>query len=257
MSWPGDAALAVSITIDVDGTYGLPDGGAGWEARLSSRAERNYGIRRGLPRILAVLDHAGARATFYVPGAVASEHPATFEELARSGHEIAHHGHRHLRPDRISASEQRHELESGLEAITSVLGAPPTGYRAPEWELAPETLGALAELGFTHDSSLLGDDDRPYRLDSGTGTVLELPVHWTLDDAPHFAAFGGTEGLVAIWRAELAAAAEEGRHVTFTMHPEIIGRPHRVHVLEQLVEAAQAARAWVAPHRDVVSHLTP
>ena len=254
MSWPGRATHAVSITIDVDGAYGLPHGGEGSASRLTARSERLYGAIRGVPRLLRALADAKVIATFYIPGAVAIDHPATVEAILAEGHEIGHHGHRHLRPDRLSADEQLRELDAGLDALTTVLGSPPTGYRAPEWELAPVTLDALAGLGFTHDSSLMGDD-RPYPVTSGRHSLIELPVHWSLDDAPHFDRGGDPAVLQAIWQAELACARAEGRHVTYTMHPEILGRPHRLCVLEQLIDHAAAGGAWLASHRDVAAHL--
>lgn len=85
--------------------------------------------------------------------------------------------------------------------------------------------------------------------------MLELPVHWSLDDAPHFDRGGDPGVLSAIWHAELACAGAERRHLTYTMHPEILGRPHRSCVLERLVAEAAAAGAWLALHRDVVAHL--
>ena len=253
MRWPGAAAYAMSVTVDVDGTFGLPGGGEGSESRLTSRSERSYGVLRGVPRILAILADAGVTGTFYVPGAVAAEHPATVAAIVDAGHEIGHHGYRHLRPDGLSHAEQLHELEAGLEALTSVVGERPTGYRAPEWEITPYTLHALAGLGMSHDSSLMADDD-VYRLSSGSGSVIELPVHWSLDDAPHFERGGGPDALAAIWHAELDMARAEARHVTFTMHPEILGRPHRAPVLERLIERALAGGAWIAPHREVAAH---
>lgn len=226
----------VSITVDVDGESGLPDGGRAYEQRLSSRSERLYGLRRGLPRVLGVLDEAGLRATFYVPGVVARRHPDDLRAIVEAGHELGHHGHTHRRPDRLSTREQRGELEEGLAALAQFSDEPVRGYRAPGWELTPATLAALGELGFTHDSSLMGDD-RPYRVAAGTAEVVELPVHWSLDDAPYFgAAATDPAALLAVWAAELERARAEQRHLTFTLHPEILGRPHRIGALQRLVE---------------------
>jgi peptidoglycan/xylan/chitin deacetylase (PgdA/CDA1 family) len=227
--------VTVSVTIDVDGEAGLPDGGRAYAQRLTSRSERLYGLRRGLPRILRVLEESGARTTFYVPGVVAQRHPDEVRGLLEAGHELGHHGHTHRRPDTLTASEQRAELEDGLAALGS-FGAPVHGYRAPGWELTPRTLRMLPELGFTHDSSLMADD-RPYLV----GGVVELPVHWTLDDAPHFSYTTDPEPLLRCWLDELASAVAEQRHVTYTMHPEILGRPHRLAVLQRLLEAAVGA----------------
>lgn len=244
---------SVSITVDVDGETGLPDGGRAYEQRLTSRSERSYGIRRGLPRVLDVLADAGLRATFYVPGLVALRHPDEIRAIAQAGHELGHHGHTHRRPDRLSAREQRCELEEGLAALGQVADQPVRGYRAPAWELTPVTLAALGELGFAYESSLMGDD-RPYRICAGSSELTELPVHWTLDDAPYFA--GGAPDparLLAVWVAELERAAAEGRHLTYTLHPEILGRPHRIGVLEALVERLRASGVVHLTHAEAAA----
>jgi peptidoglycan/xylan/chitin deacetylase (PgdA/CDA1 family) len=223
----------IAITVDVDGEAGLPDGGRGYEHRLSSRSERTYGLLRGLPRLLAVLAEFGAPATFYVPGVTAQRHPDAVRELAARGHELGHHGHTHRRPDTLSPAGQRAEITEGVAALAE-LGERPRGYRAPGWELTPLTLELLGAHGFGYDSSLM-DDDRPYRL----GGLVELPVHWSLDDAPHFAATADPTALMHVWCDEVALAATEGRAITLTLHPEILGRPHRVDVLRRVLELAR------------------
>jgi peptidoglycan/xylan/chitin deacetylase (PgdA/CDA1 family) len=236
----------VAITVDVDGEAGLPDGGREHGQRLSSRSERAYGLLRGLPRILRALEDFEASATFYVPGVTARRHPDAIRAIAERGHELAHHGHTHRRPDLLSAREQRAEIEQGLEALTA-FAARPLGYRAPGWELTPVTLELLAEHGFRYDSSLMGDD-RPYIVPAGTGTLVELPVHWSLDDAPYFAGSPAPTGLWDVWRHELELAAAEGRAITFTLHPEILGRPHRIDVLRLVLELAGALGLEVVTH---------
>jgi peptidoglycan-N-acetylglucosamine deacetylase len=224
--------VSLSITVDVDGEAGL----AGVGHSLSERSERAYGIARGLPRILAVLAEFDVRATFYVPGITAERHPELLPML--SEHEIGHHGHTHRSPAGLSGEEQRAEIEAGLAALGDV-----KGYRAPAWQLTDATLALLPEYGFAYDSSLMGDD-RPYPL----GALLELPVHWALDDAPHFAHTTDPAGLLSTWLAELDAAAREDRHTTLTCHPEILGRAHRIDVLRRVLDAATVP--WL-PHRDI------
>jgi peptidoglycan/xylan/chitin deacetylase (PgdA/CDA1 family) len=229
---------AVAITIDVDGEAGLPDGGRGYEHRLSSRSERLYGLRRGLPRILALLAEESAAATFFIPGVTAERHRDELLGIVEAGHEVGHHGHAHRRLDAMSDAEQRADLDEGGAAIRALASAAPRGYRAPCWELTPLTLRLLGERGFAYDSSLMGDD-RPYLVRAGPRELVELPVHWSLDDAPHFAATTDAGGLTRVWCDELALAVREHRPITFTLHPDILGRPHRVDVLRRLLDAAR------------------
>jgi peptidoglycan/xylan/chitin deacetylase (PgdA/CDA1 family) len=248
-------SAALSITVDVDGAAGLPGGGAGFEHRLSRWSERTYGVTRGLERILAVLDEFGADATFYVPGVTAERHPDELAELA-ARHEIAHHGHSHRRPGSLDEQGQRDDVVAGCRALEAITGRRPEGYRAPAWDLTRCTLEALGACGFAFDSSLMGDD-RPYLVEAGDRVLVELPVHWALDDAPHFAHTTDPAGLLAVWRAELEAAAREGRHTTVTCHPEILGRAHRVDVLRRLLEDAAALAVPCLRHGDVARSLLP
>jgi hypothetical protein len=121
----------------------------------------------------------------------------------------------------------------------------------------------LCDNGFIYDSSLMGDD-RPYIASYGGRSLVELPVTWTLDDwpivawSPHFASpkLGGSpEDLFDTWLAEYREARSERRHVSFTMHPEVIGRSSRFAALRRLVEIILAdSDVWVAKMEDVASH---
>jgi len=217
--------MTASVTIDVDGVAGLacrPGGPWG----LTSRSEHEY-VWAGLQRVLDVLARHGAVATFYVPGATVLERPGVFREIAAAGHEIAHHGHAHLPSLTLDAAGERDELLRGLDAFAQI-GVAPHGYRSPGWELTPTTLGLLPELGFAWDSSLMGDE-RPYRL----GELVELPVHWRLDDVPYWLAHRDPREVLAIWTAEFDVA--DG-HITYTIHPEHTGRGHRLSLLDGLLD---------------------
>lgn len=261
-AWPEGAAAAVAITFDVDAEAGWLAEGKEYERRLTTLSEARFGITRGLPRILELLAAESVPATFYVPGETAERHEAALLGLLNDGHEVGHHGHRHLRSDKASAELQREEIELGLEALDRVFGIRPRGYRSASWEITPETFALLGEFEFAYDSSFMGDD-RPYieRLDGFE--ILELPVHWSLDDWPYFAwtiEAGGNLASPArvldIWTRELDSAIADGRLLTLTMHPEVIGRGYRIGVLEKLIQLArQRGNVWFATHGQVADHV--
>jgi peptidoglycan/xylan/chitin deacetylase (PgdA/CDA1 family) len=249
--WPNDASVAVALSFDVDAEVGFLGEGREYERRLSTLSEGRFGVTRGIPRILELLELHRLPATFFVPGRTAELHPQLVRELIAAGHEVGHHGHMHLRSDRLTADEQREEIERGIDALCAA-GAPrPIGYRSPSWEITPESFALLVEHGFLYDSSCMGDD-RPYTESCGPDHILELPVHWSLDDWPHFGWSldrGGNvaspTGMLECWRSEYRAARAEGRMVTFTMHPEVIGRAYRLEQLELLVtEMTSEADVW-------------
>ncbi|MGZ3631955.1 MAG: polysaccharide deacetylase family protein, partial [Candidatus Limnocylindrales bacterium] len=118
-----------------------------------------------------------------------------------------------------------------------------------------------AELGFVYDSSLMYDDVRLSWARTGDrhavdrsvlgrpGPLVEVPIAWALDDWPQFepgergvGPMSATSKVEEIWTDELryAHAHAPGGVLTFTMHPECIGRGSRMALLERLVATARA-----------------
>jgi peptidoglycan/xylan/chitin deacetylase (PgdA/CDA1 family) len=262
--WPDGAEVAVSWTFDLDAEAGWLGVGPQYARRLSTLSEGRYGAVRGTPRILDLLTQHDIRATCFIPGKTAELHPDAERRILDGGHEVAHHGHLHLRSDKATAQQQRDEIEQGLAALEHA-GAPrPVGYRSTSWELTPETFDLLLEHGFDYDSSCMGDD-RAYWESWGGRQILELPVHWSLDDWPRFGwsidnggALTDPTELYGSWLAEFELARTERRHVTFTMHPEVIGRGQRFAQWARLVaEIAGHDRVWTAPLADVATQVRP
>jgi peptidoglycan-N-acetylglucosamine deacetylase len=264
MNWPQSKSVAVSLTFDVDAEAGLLGESPTYARRLTSLSEGRFGVVRGVPRILELLRRHNIPASFFVPGYTAEVHPGLVESLLEEGHEVGHHGHMHLRSDKISVDMQSDELHRGLEALQKAGAPKPAGYRSSSWELTPETFDLVLNNGFAYDSSCMGDD-RPYYEQWNGRALLELPVHWSLDDYPMFGwtidiggNFSHPETLYDTWIAEFESARRDGRHTTFTMHPEVIGRGGRFAQLERFVEQLVAGGdVWFARMDRVAEHVAP
>ena len=262
-AWPGDAEVAVALTFDVDGEAPWLSEGPEYARRLTVLSQGRFGPARGLGRILALLAELDVTATFYVPGHTADQHPSAVEAILGGGHEVAHHGYLHRGTDGLEAGGQRAELEDGLTALGRH-GVRPAGYRSPGWELTPETLAMLSELGFSYDSSLMADD-RPYWESSGTRPLLELPGHWSLCDWPYFGWTPYHGGLLAdpaaverIWLEEFESVRQEARVVTYTMHPEAIGRGYLLRMLRRVITGMLSrGRPWFATHAQIAALANP
>jgi polysaccharide deacetylase family protein (PEP-CTERM system associated) len=110
-----------------------------------------------LPELLEMLDDAGRTATFFVLGEVAERLPRRIREIAKAGHEVASHGHIHLRACERSVQAFRRDIERCKGILEDLLGEPVLGFRAPEWSLRSlgnSRLPVVAEAGFLYDSSL-------------------------------------------------------------------------------------------------------
>jgi peptidoglycan-N-acetylglucosamine deacetylase len=224
-----------------------------------SRGE--YGARVGLPRILALLSAYQLPATFFVPGHTAESYPEAVEAILSAGHEVAHHSYGHRDPSTLSADEERRDLEKGMVALQRLAGCPPAGYRSPSWDYSDATLSLLLEYGFVYDSSLFADDFHPYHprlgdrveldepLQRGVEVQLwEFPVDYALDDWPHFTfnfqpmrvGLSAPSKVFEIWAGEFDYLAERQPDgvMTLTMHPQVIGRGHRMALLERFIQHA-------------------
>jgi len=213
------------------------------EQRPSARSFGDYGPTVAVPHILTALSRADVPASFYIPGWVAERNPATVEQIASAGHEIGHHGYLHEPPATLSAEEEAEVLEKGSHILQGITGEAVVGYRSPSWELSDVSLALMSERGFRYDSSLMGSD-APYWVGAGESTLVELPIHWALDDYPYFV-FAPTDGrrlqaapeqVESTWRDAFDEIYRRGGVFTLTMHPYIIGRPGRVSMLERLID---------------------
>jgi peptidoglycan/xylan/chitin deacetylase (PgdA/CDA1 family) len=110
-------------------------------------------------------------------------------------------------------------------------------------------------------------DDRPYEiLSHGEPTgIVELPIDWSLDDWVHFQidwdyplqATRDPAQVLAIWKGEFDAIRQEGGVFVLTMHPQVIGRPGRIAMLEQLIEHIESGGdAWFASLGDIAAAAT-
>ncbi|TYB48025.1 polysaccharide deacetylase family protein [Actinomadura chibensis] len=267
--WPGAATSAASFTFDVDAESAVLGADPGTALRPSVLSHQAYGPLTGLPRLLRILARHGVRATFFVPGFTAHRHPDAVRAIVDGGHEIAHHGYLHetlIGPSGpVDERTEADILDRGLDALAEVAGVRPDGYRAPMWELTHASPRLLAERGFLYDTSLM-DADVPYELDAGGGaSLVEIPVHWGLDDWEQYCFIPGVSGTgliespakaAGMWRDEFEALRAEGGCFVLTAHPFLSGRPGRAAALEGLIEhAASCPDVWLAPLGDIARHV--
>lgn len=161
-AWPGGARCAVALSFDSDHeTNELRDGGKS----IGRLAWGQYGNRVGVPRITALLQRHGVKATFYVPAVAALTHPDEQRALVAAGHEIGIHGWIHELNSVLPYEAERDLMMRAAETLEKITGVRPVGLRTPSWDFSPNTLRIEAEMGLLYDSSLMADEDcgRPCR----------------------------------------------------------------------------------------------
>jgi cytosine/creatinine deaminase len=267
ITWPYGRSAAAVLSFDLDAESVVLTADPSNATRLSVMSHQAYGPLTGVPRILRLLERHELRATFFVPGYSAERYPELVRRIAGAGHEIAHHGYLHESVRGMSPEDEAAMLDRGLEALERVTGLRPTGYRAPMWETTYATAGLLLDRGFEYDSSLM-DSDVPYILAEhdrpGARSLVEIPVHWALDDWEQYAylpeVFGS--GLIEspakvleMWSLELRAMYDDGGCFSLTNHPFLSGRSARLRTLEQLIEMMKSLEMWISTAGEVAQHV--
>lgn len=104
-------------------------------------------------KVLAALAKECVRATFFLIGKPASEHPELVRRIAAEGHSIGHHTWLHRSLMRIRPAETRDEIDRGISAVETALhGVATTSpstpfFRFPGFESTPATLDLLRSRG--------------------------------------------------------------------------------------------------------------
>lgn len=254
MSTPG-ADLTVCLTFDFD-THDAWLAGATNPAHVS-RGE--FGAV-AVPRVLDLLSRKDIDASFYVPGYTATNYPWLVEAIHGSGHEIGHHGWVHEEAAGRGIDGQREIFEKGASALEAVIGERPVGYRSPNGSYDSDSLTVLLENEIIYDSHFSASDFVPYYLrddvwpapgDFQFGppiNIVEMPFSWHMDDFVHFEFLGGFTTTLnppsvvrEIWQGDFDWAYENapGGVLVVCMHPGVIGRGHRLRMLEGLIDHMQ------------------
>ncbi|MDH4145112.1 MAG: polysaccharide deacetylase [Acidimicrobiia bacterium] len=220
--------------------------------------------RVAVPRILRMLERRGIPATFFIPGHTIETYPDECKMVVDAGCEVGLHGYAHEFNPVLSAEKERWVMEKSVELLDKLTGAPPVGYRAPSGDPTAQTIGLLEEFGVRYDSSLMGDDYRPYMLRNGDTfpedqpaqwgpetSIAELPFSWTLDDYVYleFVIFRRMmmpglrkpEDMFDNFFGDIDWMVDNVGHgvCNVVFHPQVIGRGHRMRAMEQWLDRVE------------------
>lgn len=174
------------LTVDVEEYFQV----SAFESVVARACWQDYESRvgRSVDTILELMEHAGAKGTFFVLGWIAEHNPDVVRAIAAGGHEIASHGWDHRRIPAQSRDEFRHSVRRSKELLEDITGNEVIGFRAPSFSVLPGhewALDVLLEEGYSYDSSLFPirrpgygypDGQRiPHAVQRPTGQLMEFP----------------------------------------------------------------------------------
>jgi peptidoglycan/xylan/chitin deacetylase (PgdA/CDA1 family) len=260
--WPGNKKICATFTVAFEAylrgghhkTTDVPG------VNMVAVSHANYGGNAGIWRIMEILDRHKARATVDINGLAAERWPEATIALHRAGHEIAGHGYTNeVKMTALPADEQRAEIRRVTDIVTKVVGKRPVGWVSPGGNHTAETMGILADEGYTWWGDPC-DDDPPYVENVNGKRIVIIPKHWFFNDLRGWngGGLGGAEAFQAFKYSfdfvyEEAKRGRPGR-IDALVHAELGGRPYMAHAFERMVEYCKQFEdeLWL-PTRDEIA----
>ena len=272
MRWPGGARVGVWITVHVEWfPLDMPSRpilpvGAIQRAYPDTQTytARDYGNRVGIYRLLDAFAAHGARPTAAINAAVAERYPLLIQAICEAGWEVMAAGldMGHLHYAGIPPDEERALVCHSLATLRQATGQAVLGWHSPAFTQSAITPELVADEGVRWMADWV-NDEKPYDFAlAGGGSVLALPAAHELSDTQiielHSADLADFERqvLAAFHTIRAEASPDDGRILSLSISPWLMGQPYRIAAMERIlaalfdsgdavsVTAEQIAAAW-------------
>jgi allantoinase len=223
-------------------------------------AQRDYGNRVGVFRLMELLEAHGIRSTVALNSAVCEHHPALVADCVRLGWELMGHNRTNTeRLNEVPAAEERAVIRDVLDRIASVAGRRPVGWLSSGLQETWNTLDHLAAEGCLYVADWV-NDDQPYAMDVDGGTLVSVPYSYELNDMAAIVRSKYTPGeFERMIRDQFDVLWREGAHsarvMAICLHPFIMGQPHRIGALQRaLAYIDRFEGVWKATGEEIARH---
>jgi peptidoglycan/xylan/chitin deacetylase (PgdA/CDA1 family) len=264
-AWPGGKTLAVWVAPhvevwDFDSTIDAALGPAAGAPGLDviNYAQRDYGIRVGLARVIDLLDRVGMRGSAPVSAAACELYPKQIAEMKRRGWEFLGHGVTNSRPlSALAPDEERAVIDYSVRTVAAATGTTVRGWSSPGrlQSLATPDLLAAAGLLYATDWS---NDDQPYRTRVERGELYAIPNGYVIDDVELVSKGQQTgpqygQSILDQFDQLLLDSRTHPRVLGIPLHPYVAGQPDRIGHLERaLATIARSDGVWLATGGEIV-----
>ncbi len=230
--WRFDAAMPRKVIPAPHGIEQVPD--------VPNFAWAEYGMRRGLPRLLETIDARGLTASTSINASAIAAYPTAAEAMLKAGWEFIGHG---IHQRAVQGEDDEAMLiDEALGILRNFTGAPVRGWLSPglrETADSPDNLKA-AGIDYVCDWVL---DDLPCWMTTAHGPLIAMPYALEVNDSVIYAVehHAGPEMERRLRDTLSCFVVEPGPHVlAIGLHPHLIGVPHRIAILTRILDLLQA-----------------
>lgn len=248
LKWPNGAKLALWVIPNVEVFHlDTPMPGdanerpTGAPPMVRQWAQRDFGNRIGIWRVMDILDKHGVRGTVALNSDVCTHMPVIVEECLKRDWELMGHCKTNThRVTEVPPEEERQSITDVFDTIEEFSGKRPVGWLGAGLQETWNTLDYLIENGCRYVSDWV-NDEQPYLMNLNGKQLVSVPYSYDLNDA------------AVIWRArkpipEFERMMKEafdvlyrdsetsGRVMAIALHPFMIGQPSQIGVLDRALE---------------------
>ncbi len=278
-TWPCGARLALSLVVNVEeGAERRIDEGDGRPEPVDelgavpgkpirvhgNESNYQYGINRGAPRVISLLDAAGLPATWTVCGQALEKAPWLARAIIARGDEPCNHGHKWAFTAFMNEADERAFIDRSTRSIEAACGRRPSGWLS-RYLHTDLTRRILVEQGYAYHMDDYSDDF-PYwsRVALSDGTVRPLVILPYAIDSNDMKFWLSASFTPEMWLdyarrtfdwLYAESQSNGARMMSLGLHLRIIGRPGRIGAFQAfLAHVAQHSDVWVARREDIAAH---
>lgn len=247
LALPEGARLALWVIVNVEEwdptqpmprTVLTPPAGGSPLPDVPNWAWHEYGNRVGFWRLVNVLDEFEVPAVLAINGAALAAYPAIVGAAVARNWEVIGHGFTQRNLQKVP--NERADIRKTRAAIAAAAGRPPRGWLGPGLTETWETPELLVEEGYDYVADWVLDD-QPVWLKTRGKPILNVPYTQECNDVAmmliqHHKAAEYCERALDQFEQIYADAAGSARVMALSVHPYIMGAPHRLKYFRRVFE---------------------
>lgn len=273
--WPGGARIAVNFCLNYEagGENNILHGDAAseglmndWGAEslvgarsLLSETSYEYDSRRGIWRVLRILEERDIKCSFFAVVQGLERNPEVARAVGERGHEVVTHGYRWIEHAGLPEEEERKHILMAVESLKKLTGRRPVGSFLGRPSLNTRRL-LVEEGGFIYDRESFADE-LPYWVEESGKPHLVIPYSLETNDnrwngnsgfstsSEYFEYMKDTFDLL------YAEGRTEPKMMSVGLHSRLIGRPGRAVGLARFIEyIMKHDKVWICTGDQIAHH---
>ena len=247
IKWPNGARVALWISPNVEHYEYMPDDDAArtpWPRTpfpdVQQYSYRDYGNRVGFWRMLETLDKYNIRSCVSLNVAVLEHFPEIRDAMVERNYDYMSHGIYNTRYLYTYTEEQEREFyRDTIESLKLHTGKQLKGMLGPAISGTERTPDLMAEAGLIYHTDWM-HDDQPVPIKVKSGKLISVPYSIELNDSSllrdnHYEGDYFARICKAQFDQLYKEGAESGQVMCIALHPFLIGQPHRIKYLDEIL----------------------